>query len=103
MDGLKNKLLKTFQNMWMKSCAKETLIRQSIFKINAYKILQHMALYRKDRCQRADGSIDPNIAAVLPIAGTKGRLFVEMKVYNLFTWFLTVENREFFPSYEESF
>lgn len=81
----------------MKSCAKETVIRQSIFKINAYKILQHITLYRKDRFQRAGGSIHPNIAAVLPIAGTKGSLFVEVEVYNLFSWFPTVEKNRIFP------
>lgn len=54
----------------MKICAKETLVRLSIYQVSAAENLQRKNLYRKDHCQREDGSICPNITIVVLIAGT---------------------------------
>lgn len=54
----------------MRSCAKETVVRLSVYQVSAAKILQHKTLYRKDHCQREDGLIHPNITLVFLIAGT---------------------------------
>jgi len=42
----------------MKFCAKETVVRLSVYLTHAAKILQDKALYRKVHCQRENGLIN---------------------------------------------
>lgn len=82
----------------MKICAKETVVRLSVYQISAANILQHKTLYRKDHCQREDGLIHPDSTIVFLIAGAKDSLVLEPAVYPSFTWFLTDEKLQFSSS-----